>query len=81
MRWYRGLRVSGYALCNVLIPLDVKEVLAQTGYDRTVFKRLPGWFMVWFLIALGLCCRDCYRQNDLPFEVTTRIPSVRSSLP
>ena len=24
--------------------------------------RLPAWFMVWFVIALGLFCRDCYRQ-------------------
>src|SRR5437764_9954393 len=24
--------------------------------------RLPAWFMVWFVIALGLFCRDSYRQ-------------------
>jgi len=42
--------------------VHVEAVLAQTGHDRVVCRRLPGWFMVWILIALGLCCRDCYRQ-------------------
>jgi hypothetical protein len=23
---------------------------------------LPAWFLVWFVVALGLFCRDCYRQ-------------------
>jgi hypothetical protein len=23
---------------------------------------LPAWFFVWFVIALGLFCRDSYRQ-------------------
>ncbi len=50
------------ALQRLLPRVQVEEVLAQTGHDRAVCRRLPGWFMVWFLIALGLCCRDCYRQ-------------------
>jgi len=41
---------------------DVEEVLARTGHDAAVCPRLPGWFLVWFVIALGLFCRDCYRQ-------------------
>ncbi len=40
----------------------MEEVLARTGHDRSHCPRLPGWFMVWFVIALGLFCRDCYRQ-------------------
>jgi hypothetical protein len=39
-----------------------EEVLAQTGQEGAVCKRLPGWFMGWFMIALGLCGRDSYRQ-------------------
>ncbi len=35
---------------------------ATTGHDQTHCPRLPGWFLVWFVIALGLFCRDCYRQ-------------------
>src|SRR5215210_4418998 len=30
--------------------------------ERAPCPRLPDWFMVWFVIALGLYCRDCYRQ-------------------
>lgn len=50
------------ALQRIIPRAQVEEVLAETGQDRAVCKRLPGWFMVWFMIALGLCCRDCYRQ-------------------
>ena len=50
------------ALQRIIPRARVEEVLAQTGHDRVVCRRLPGWFMVWFVIALGLCCRDCYRQ-------------------
>ena len=36
-------------------------VLARTGQDCSFCSRLPGWFMVWFVIALGLFCCDCHR--------------------
>ena len=58
--WPTGERLR--ALQRIIPRVQVEAVLAQTGHDRTVCTRLPGWFMVWFLIALGLCCRDCYRQ-------------------
>jgi hypothetical protein len=58
--WPTGERLR--ALQRIIPRAQVEEVLAQTGHDRTVCTRLPGWFMVWFIIALGLCCRDCYRQ-------------------
>ena len=46
-----------------LIPrAQVEEVLAHTGHDRGFCARGPCWFMAWFIIALGLCCRDGYRQ-------------------
>ncbi len=50
------------ALKRIIPRARVEEVLARTGRDRTRCPRLPGWFMVWFVIALGLSCRDCYRQ-------------------
>ena len=50
------------ALERIIPRAQVQEILAQTGHERVFCKRLPGWFMVWFIIALGLCCRDCYRQ-------------------
>lgn len=50
------------ALQRIIPRAQVEEVLAQTGQARSGCPRLPGWFMVWFIIALGLCRRDCYRQ-------------------
>src|SRR5208337_86350 len=50
------------ALKRIIPRARVEEVLARTGQDRSFCSRLPGWFMVWFVIALGLFCRDCYRQ-------------------
>jgi hypothetical protein len=40
----------------------VKAVLERCGRAEGFCRRLPGWFMIWFVIALGLCCRDSYRQ-------------------
>jgi hypothetical protein len=50
------------ALKRIIPRARVEEVLARTGHDRARCRRLPGWFLVWFVIALGLFCRDCYRQ-------------------
>src|SRR5215212_3258935 len=50
------------ALKRIIPRARVEEALARCGHDRAVCSRLPGWFMVWFVIALGLFCRDCYRQ-------------------
>ena len=36
--------------------------MRRTGHARRRYLRLPAWFMVWFVIALGLFCRDNYRQ-------------------
>ena len=50
------------ALKRIIPRARVEDALARCGHDRAVCPRLPGWFMVWFIIALGLFCRDCYRQ-------------------
>ncbi len=50
------------ALKRIIPRARVEEVLARTGQDRSFCSRLPGWFMIWFVIALGLFCCDCYRQ-------------------
>jgi hypothetical protein len=50
------------ALKRIIPRARVEEVLARTGRDRSHCARLPGWFMIWFVIGLGLFCRDCYRQ-------------------
>lgn len=46
-----------------IIPRErIKRILARTGKDRSSCPRLPAVFMVWFVLGLGLFCRDCYRQ-------------------
>jgi Insertion element 4 transposase N-terminal/Transposase DDE domain len=50
------------ALKRIIPRARVEDVLARTGHDRSHCARLPGWFMIWFVIGLGLFCRDCYRQ-------------------
>ena len=50
------------ALKRIIPRARVQAVLRRTGHARRRYLRLPAWFMVWFVIALGLFCRDNYRQ-------------------
>ena len=50
------------ALKRIIPRADIEGVLQRTGKGRAHCRRLPAWFLVWFVIALGLFCRDCYRQ-------------------
>lgn len=50
------------ALKRIVPRTKVKEVLQRLGTAEHKCPRLPSWFMVWFVIALGLFCRDSYRQ-------------------
>jgi hypothetical protein len=53
-------RVEG--LKRIIRRRDVQAVLRATRQERRRCRRLPPWFMVWFVIALSLFCSDCYRQ-------------------
>ncbi len=50
------------ALERIIPRQIVQEVLRKTGHSRRHYKLLPGWFMVWFVIGLGLFATDCYSQ-------------------
>src|SRR5712691_3518154 len=50
------------ALKRIIGRRDIQAVLRLTGQNRRHCRRLPPWFMVWLVIALGLFCCDCYRQ-------------------
>jgi len=50
------------ALHRIIPREKVKQVLQEIGPDRTFCARLPDLFMVYFVLAMGLFCRDCYRQ-------------------
>src|SRR6266568_3184186 len=49
------------ALKRIIPCSTIKSILKQTGQTRPC-RRLPKWFMVWFVIAMGLYATDCYRQ-------------------
>ena len=51
-----------HALHRIIPRKLVKRVLGKTGHDRALCPRLPALFMVYFMLALGLFCTDCYRQ-------------------
>jgi hypothetical protein len=59
-QWPTAERVR--ALKRIIPRAKVQEVLRRTGHAGRRYLRLPAWFMVWFVIALGLFCRDSYRQ-------------------
>src|ERR1700751_1899430 len=59
-QWPTAERVR--ALKRIIPRAKVQEVLRRTGHARRRYLRLPAWFMVWFVIALSLFCRDSYRQ-------------------
>ncbi len=47
------------ALKRIIPRAKVEAVLRRTGHATHRYLRLPAWFMVWFVIALGLFCRAC----------------------
>ncbi|CAK0760862.1 hypothetical protein CCP4SC76_3380003 [Gammaproteobacteria bacterium] len=54
------------ALQRIIPRALVEEILAETGQNPVLCMRLPGWFMVFFVIAMGWCCRDS--RNSGIFE-------------
>jgi Insertion element 4 transposase N-terminal/Transposase DDE domain len=56
----RAERLAG--LKRIVPRNRIKRILRDCRKDRCVCPRLPSVFMVWFVLALGLFCRDCYRQ-------------------
>lgn len=45
-----------------IIPCTKVQAILKSGPWRCRCPRLPDWFMVWFVIALGLFGGDSYRQ-------------------
>ncbi len=59
-QWPTAERIQ--ALKRIVPRARILAILRRTGHARRRYLRLPAWFMVWFVIALGLFCRDSYRQ-------------------
>lgn len=51
------------AAIKATLPRDeLQQVLAEVGANDARCSRLPGWFLVWFVVAQALFSRDSYRQ-------------------
>ena len=59
-RWSTRQHLS--ALKRIIPRKQVKAALRQTRLRGNPCSRVGDDFMVWFVIAIGLFCRDCYRQ-------------------
>jgi len=60
VRWSTAERVR--ALKQIVSRKAIAKALRASGCKHRYCRRLPRWFVVWFVIALGLFCRDSYRQ-------------------
>lgn len=60
VRWSTTERVR--ALKRIVSRKAISKALRPSAGKHRYCRRLPRWFMVWFVIALGLFCRDSYRQ-------------------
>ena len=60
VRWSTAERVA--ALKRIVPQAALRVVLRKTGRGKSPCRRLPRWFVVWFVIAMALFCRDSYRQ-------------------
>lgn len=49
------------ALKRIIPCSTIQSILKQTGQTWPC-RRVPKWFMVWFVIGMGLFATDCYRQ-------------------
>ncbi len=50
------------ALKQIVSKPDIEVVLRKCGQGTAPCRRLPRWFVVWFVISMALFCRDSYRQ-------------------
>lgn len=59
-QWSDRQRLS--ALKHIIPKRKVTEALRRYGRGSRYCPRTPDAFMIWFVVALGLFCDDCYRQ-------------------
>ena len=51
------------AALKQLLPQEMMaQVVAESNLPSNFCRRLPNWFLLWFVIAIGLFSRDSYRQ-------------------
>src|SRR5438105_1923326 len=67
------------ALKRILPKRTVNKVLRKARSRQRYCRRLPGWFMVWFVVGLGFYGRDDYCQVYRWLQQGKRVPG-RSTL-
>jgi hypothetical protein len=67
------------ALKRIIPRRTVQAVLRKARSRQRPCRRLPGWFMVWFVVGLGFYGRDSYRQVYRWLQPHNNVPE-RSSL-
>lgn len=51
------------AALKQLLPREMMTaVVAESARPSRFCRRLPNWFLLWFVVGIGLFCRDSYRQ-------------------
>jgi hypothetical protein len=60
VRWSTAERVS--ALKRIVAKKSIEKACLQSSRQHGYCSRLPRWFVVWFVIAMALFCRDSYEQ-------------------
>lgn len=60
VQWSTAERVR--ALKRIVPKKSIEKVCLGCRRKHRYCRRLPRWFVVWFVIALALFCRDSYRQ-------------------
>jgi hypothetical protein len=60
VRWSTAERVR--ALKRIVSLKAIATALNASSRPHRHCRRLPRWFVVWFVIAMALFCRDSYRQ-------------------
>src|SRR4051812_14923503 len=56
----RAQRLSG--LKRIIPNSLIKKIFAECQPRSRAGARLPASLVLWFVLAMGLFCRDCYRQ-------------------
>lgn len=59
-QWPTGERIA--ALKGLLPKKVLTAALADAPAPGRYCRRLPGWFLLWYVVGLGLFSRDSYRQ-------------------
>lgn len=56
----RTQRLAG--LKRIVSAKSINQILKRCGKNQRICLRVPALAAVWFVLAMGLFCRDCYRQ-------------------